>query len=152
MKIHPDFRDLLSEFARAGVRYLIVGGFAVSFHARPRSTKDIDLWVDGAPENLAACARALRAFGAPASLSDAVEKLGPTDVVYFGSPPVRVDVLRTIEGVEFADAWARRVTDEWDGIPVAVISADDLLRNKRAVGRPQDLIDAAAIERARRLR
>lgn len=107
MKLHPDFKDLLAEFGRDAVRYLIVGGYAVAFHGRPRATKDIDLWLAGDAENLARAARALGRFGAPPQIVDLVATLGPADVVYMGSPPVRVDLLRAIDGVDdFEAAWA----------------------------------------------
>ena len=150
MQPHPDFRDLLAEFAREGVRYLLVGGYAVSFHGRPRSTKDIDLWLSGSGENLARAARALERFGAPADIARMVAALGPTDVVFMGAPPVRVDLLRTVDGLEdFEEAYRRRVEARWGEAVVSVIGLDDLIANKRAAGHAQDQIDTEALERVR---
>jgi len=148
--LHPDFRDLLSAFADAGVEYLVIGGYAVSFHTRPRSTKDIDLWIRDSEENLARVLSALDVFGAPESVIEGLERGSSTDIVWFGVPPTRVDILRTIEGLEFDEAYRTRVDTTWDGVPVSVIGREDLIRAKRAAGRPQDLIDVRALERARR--
>jgi len=147
MDLPPDFRDLLEEFARAKVEFVVVGGYAVAFHARPRATKDIDLVLDGAPENLSRAADALAAFGAPASVADATRHLRDDEVVYLGQAPLRIDLLRSIDGVEPAGLFARAVATTWDGIPVKVIARQDLIANKRAMSRPQDVIDAEILER-----
>ena len=146
--LHPDFRELLAELGDAGVRYLIVGGYAVSLHARPRSTKDIDLWIANDAENLARVAGALERFGAPQAIVESVRHLGPDEFVFMGRPPLRVDFLCSLSGVDFDTAFPRKVTMVWDGLEIPVIGAEDLLANKRAAGRPQDLRDARAIERA----
>jgi hypothetical protein len=148
MSLHPDFKDLLSVFAAEGVKYLLVGGYAVSFHCRPRYTKDIDLWIADEPENLARVHRALVLFGAPESVLDALRSLGPEEILYMGSPPVRVDILKQIPGVDFAGAYARRVETTWDETPVTIIGALDLIAAKRAAGRPLDLLDVAALVKA----
>lgn len=145
MRLPLDFADLLTELARFEVEYLIVGGYAVSFHTRPRSTKDLDIWVRGTPSNLERLARALDAFGAPKSVSDAAAQLAPTDVLFFGLPPLRIDVLRSVDGIEFDDAYPNRLEGEVDDVAIRFIGLADLLRNKLATGRPQDLIDADAL-------
>jgi len=147
--LHPDFKDLLAVFAAEKVRYLVVGGYAVSFHARPRTTKDIDLWLDGAPENLARTCGALSRFGAPESIVSSLRSSDSEDIVWFGIAPTRVDLLRRIDGVSFEPAYARRVQAAWDGVPVSVISAEDLIVAKRAAGREQDLRDVRALERSK---
>lgn len=149
MALHPDFRDLLSAFAQEKVEYLLIGGYAVSFHSRPRFTKDIDLWIAGDPENLARVHAALTMFGAPPSVLRDLETLGPDQILYMGKPPVRVDILRAIPGVEFGEVFERRVETEWDGVPVLVIGLDDLVNAKRAAGREQDRLDVIALEKVR---
>lgn len=149
MGLHPDFRDLLSAFGDAEVRYLLVGGYAVSFHGRPRFTRDIDLWVDPAPENLVRVEEALRAFGAPSEVLEALRTASPEDVVWMGAPPVRIDVVKGIPGLGFEEAWPGRVDGMLNDTPVAVIGLDDLIRAKRASGRPQDLLDVEALEAVR---
>lgn len=148
MDLPPDFKDRLEELARAKAEFLVVGGYAVAFHGRPRATKDIDLLLPGGDENLARVASALGAFGAPANVIAAVANMGLEDVVYLGVAPLRIDLLRRIDGVEAAHVFARAVDAEVAGVRFKVIARDDLIANKRAAGRPQDLIDADVLERA----
>ena len=141
MDLHPDLRDLFSALAAASAEYLVVGGYAVAFHGRPRFTKDLDLWIGEEPENLARVLAALRAFGAPAAALAELKGAGPDDIVWMGAAPVRVEIFRTIPGVEFATAWVRRLNATWAGVPVEIIGLDDLLAAKRATAREQDLAD-----------
>ena len=149
MDLPPDFKELLAEFARSGVEAILVGGYAVAYHGRPRATKDIDLVLPGGSANLARAADALARFGAPAVVVEAVRGQALTDVVFMGQPPLRVDFLRSIDGVDQVGLFARAVAGEIDGIPVRVIDLSDLIANKRAVARPQDLLDAEFLERVR---
>ncbi len=150
--MYPDFNELLSILNAHKVRYLIVGGYAVSFHAQPRATKDLDLWVKPERANATALYRALAEFGAP------LDDLKPADFAeagsFFrmGSPPLMVDILPEISGVDFDVAWARRVEtaiDAESGVVVPVISVEDLLAAKLAAGRAQDIADVAAIRKAK---
>ena len=149
MDLPPDFRDLLAEFERAGVSAVVVGGYAVAFHGRPRATKDIDLVVEGSPENLARVASALDAFGAPPNVIALARAMGPEEVVFLGQPPLRIDLLRMIDGVTPEQLFANAVAARVDDVRVHVIGLDDLITNKRAAGRPQDLLDAEFLERVR---
>jgi hypothetical protein len=144
-----DFVDLLEAFGRADVRYLIVGGYAVGYHDRPRTTKDLDILLDPDPENIRRACSALLEFGAQADVAAHLEAAVEDEVVWMGHPPVRVDLLKDAPGVDFAASWARRATTLWNGVSVAVLSRDDLIRSKRASGREQDLIDARNLERAK---
>jgi Nucleotidyl transferase of unknown function (DUF2204) len=150
--MHRDFRELFSILNAEGVKYLVVGGYAVSLHAQPRATKDLDILIKADQDNAAALYRALAKFGAP------LEGLTPGDFAEGGSffrmgtPPVMVDILPSIAGVNFDDAWRRRaveIIDEKTGLTAAFISADDLIASKQAAGRPQDLADVAALRAAR---
>lgn len=147
MDLPPDFKDLLEEFALAGVELLVVGGYAVAFHGRPRATKDIDILLPGGSENLARAARALVAFGAPSNVCQAVATMRDEDVVYLGVAPLRIDLLRRIDGVDANEAFARGVDAEVAGARFRVIALDDLIVNKRAAARPQDLVDVDALVR-----
>ncbi len=139
--INPDFRDLLLAFNAAKVRYLVVGAYAVTFHAQPRFTKDLDIWVEASAENAARVHRALTSFGAPVS-EVTVEDLANQEMVYqIGVPPNRIDILMGVTGLEFHESWPERVESQYGDCPIHVISRHDLIRNKRATGRPQDLID-----------
>lgn len=149
MDLHPDFRDLLAEFVRCEVKFAVLGGYAVAHHAKPRATKDLDLLVSAEDGNLERLAVALTAFGAPAQVVAAARSMGPTDVVFLGVPPVRVDILRTADGVETEAVLERSENVDLGGLQVRVIALADLIANKRAAGRPQDVADVALLERVR---
>lgn len=135
------------------MKFLVIGAYAVGVHGRPRATKDLDVWVEASAENATRILRALRDFGAP--LGDLAE----SDLESVGSgfkmgiPPRRIDVLTEIEGLSFAEAWPNRIdADFGDGVRCPVIGLTDLVTNKRAAGRPQDLADVAVLERILRAR
>jgi hypothetical protein len=141
VQLDPDFRDFVNLFVANEVRFLIVGGYAVAAHGLPRYTGDLDAWVWVSSENASRVVASLEAFGFTGlGLSD--EDFSKRDrVVQLGYPPYRIDILTSIDGVEFEPAWRRRVILELDGISVPFIGRDDLLANKRAAGRPQDIAD-----------
>lgn len=149
MILHPDFRDLLAAFAAGSVRYLVIGGYAVGFHDRPRYTKDIDLWIDSEPANLARCAQALEEFGAPQNVITAIVANDSDTIVWMGVAPQRIDLLTEVPGAEFATAYARRVDATWDDQIVNVVGLDDLIATKRAANRDKDQLDAKHLERVR---
>lgn len=147
--MYPDFKELLSVFNAHNVRYLVVGGYAVSVHAQPRATKDLDILIDPSSENSEALFAALVKFGAPVGGLAARDFVEPGSFFRMGAPPAMVDILSRIKGVEFASAWDRRVVREVeDGLDVPFISREDLLTAKLAAGRPEDLADAAALRAA----
>ena len=152
MHLPPDFKELLEEFARSDVESVLVGGYAVAFHGRPRATKDIDLVLEGSGANLARASAAIHRFGAPENVVQAVAAMKETEVVFMGRAPLRVDLLRTIDGVPAKQLFSRAVLAELDGVTVRVIALDDLITNKRAAARPQDLLDAELLERIRAAR
>ena len=145
--MNEDFLDLLSALCEAGARFLIVGAYAVSFHAEPRATGDLDIWVAPTAENARKVLAALRRFGAP--LHDLTEDdLARPDVVFqIGLPPRRIDVLTSITAVGFDDAWAGRVEVTYGPVRCPVIGREALIRNKRALGRPKDLLDVDLLGR-----
>ena len=149
MDLHPDFRDLLAAFVDSGASFVLVGGYAVAHHARPRATKDLDLLVSGQDENLARVGDALEKFGAPKDVAEAARRQTPTEVVYLGVPPVRIDILRSADGIDTDTVIARAVAVDLDGLVVPVIALADLIANKRASGRKQDIADVALLERVR---
>lgn len=147
MDLHPDFRDLLAEFVRSKVEFVLLGGYAVGIHAKPRATKDLDLLVSGEGDNLERVGAALAAFGAPAMVVEAARRMSQTEIVYLGAPPVRIDILRQADGIDTEAVIARAKSVTVGELTVPVIALDDLITNKRASGRPQDLADAALLER-----
>ncbi|MFI5309278.1 MAG: hypothetical protein ACHQ53_18120 [Polyangiales bacterium] len=150
MALQPDYRDILVAFGDHAVEYLVVGGYAVGFHGQPRFTKDLDLWVRPTPENLSKVRAALVAFGAPQSVLLQLEQATLEDVLWMGVPPVRIDIVKGVPGGDFDRAYPRRVTADWDGVRVDVVGRDDLISLKRESGRPQDLLDADALEHGTR--
>jgi hypothetical protein len=146
MSLFPDLIDLCSAFAAEDVEYLLVGGHAVALHGRPRFTKDADLWVRDTAENLERVGRALARFGAPPGTARALVEAQPEDVVWMGIPPSRIDLLKWVPGGDFAAAWEAREAIRFEGVDVQVVSRAELVRLKRASGRPQDLEDARFLE------
>lgn len=144
--LNRDYREILSAFCGRGVEFLLVGGYALAVHGVVRATGDLDLWIRPTPENARRAWLALEDFGAP--LHDLTEEdLRTSDVVFqIGVVPRRIDVLTGIEGVAFETAWEARVEVTIDGIGIPVLGRDDLIRNKRASGRPQDKADVARLE------
>ena len=149
--MYHDYKDLLSAFHAHGVKYLIVGGYAVIFHAQPRYTKDIDLFIKPDSANANAIYAALAEFGAPLKDIRPQDFTDRSSFFRFGHDPHGFDILPDIPGVDFDAAWERRietVIDPTSGLIATMISADDLLASKLASGRPQDLADADAIRKA----
>lgn len=144
-----DLRELLLAFNDHGVEYLLVGGYAVGIYAEPRATKDLDIFVRPELTNSESAYRALAACGAPLSdVTPADFCNDPDSVFQIGQPPLRIDLMQKIDGVSFEEAWSKKTEAFIDGIQVHVISAEDLIRNKLASGRLQDLADAEAIREA----
>ncbi len=141
-----DFKDLLSAFNAGNVGYLIVGGYAVSLYAQPRATKDLEILISADSENSKAVYLALTKFGAPLEGLTAKDFTEPDNFFRMGTPPVMVDLIPRISGVEFEDAWLRRVNVKIDDtLTVPFISRDDLLAAKVSAGRAQDLADVVAL-------
>ena len=146
--IPDDLKELLRAFNEHAVKYLIVGGYAFGVHAEPRATKDLDIFIRSDEENGKAVFRALTQYGAPlADLTPADFMDGTTFQI--GQPPARIDILQHIDGITFDEAWANRIQGLIDGqIQAVVISRDDLIRNKLATGREQDMLDAKKLRAA----
>lgn len=147
MEISSDFKDLLRALSEAEAEFLIIGAVAVGFHDAPRATADFDVWVGASETNAPKVYRALADFGAPLENLTVAELATPDVVFMIGVPPFRIDVLTTIDGVEFADAWNRRVEGTFDGIRVWFISRNDLITNKESVARDKDLLDVRRLRK-----
>jgi hypothetical protein len=144
--MNPDFVDLLRAFVAADVRFLIVGAYALALYGRPRATGDLDVWIDATPENARRVMRALADFGAPLT-GVAEADFSAEGVVYqIGVPPGRIDVLTTLSGLTFEEAWPGRQRHAFGPIDVDFIGRDAFLRNKRAVGRAKDLGDIEGMD------
>jgi hypothetical protein len=147
MRTNQDFRDLFAALNAAAVEYLVVGGHALAAHGHVRATKDIDVWVRCDALNAARTHSALSAFGAPVGELTIEDLATPGIVFQIGVPPIRIDILTTISGVTFDEAWGARVNSRYDDQPIQVLSREHLIQNKRAAGRLQDLADVERLEK-----
>ena len=150
MSENPDFRDLFSTLNTCRVKYLVVGAHAVMHYAEPRYTKDLDIWIEPSPSNAARAWRALAEFGAPLDGLVIADLSNPTMVYQMGIAPNRIDVMMGLPGAGFSTAWKRRVRSSYGGVPIGILHRADLIRAKKAAGRPQDLLDIAALEHSGR--
>jgi len=145
MEVAKDFEEFFASCNKHGLQYLVVGGYAFALHAHPRYTGDMDVFVRASRENDEALIRALADFGF--ELEDLNWKdFGKEEkIVQLGYPPVRIDIITTVDGVDFDDAWPRRVEANYGNQKVFFISRADLIANKRASGRKQDLLDLESL-------
>ena len=144
--VNQDFRDLFAEFNAREIDFLVVGAYAVAFHGHVRATKDLDVWVRPEADNARRVFRALQAFGAPTGDLTEDDFAHPDVTFQIGVAPIRIDVLSSIDGVEFGEAWANRQESTYGDQRIFVISRSDLIRNKRTAARLQDLADVEALE------
>ena len=144
-KLPRDFKDFLKLLDKHGVEYLLIGGYAVSYYGYPRPTSDMDVWIAMHPDNASRITAAVREFGF--NTPDLNEQLFMErgNIVRMGHPPMRLEILNAIDGVEFKQAFKGRTIDKIDGQVVNLISLKDLKLNKKAAGRPKDLDDLSKL-------
>jgi hypothetical protein len=145
MDVVQDFEDILELFARHRVRYLIVGGLAFIYHAKPRYTKDIDLWIDSDHENVRIANRALEEFGSPSLMT--IDD--PDEILQLGVAPNRIDILRDTIALSFAEAWPRRIESHYGRAPANWIDLDSLITIKTAIDHPRHQEDARVLRAVR---
>lgn len=146
--MNRDFVEMLFALSAAGVDFIIVGAHALAALGIPRGTGDIDIWVRPTSDNASRTLTALQQFGAPLFDLTVDDLTRPDTVFQIGQPPARIDILSGISGVDFTDAWPRRMIVTIEGLDVATLSRQDFIANKRASGRPKDLLDLALLEEA----
>ncbi|MEZ4256470.1 MAG: hypothetical protein R3A78_12305 [Polyangiales bacterium] len=146
-----DFIDIVRCLREATCEFIVVGAYALAANGYPRATQDLDILVSPTPANAASVLRALTAFGAPIDAHGITAKdfETPGNVYQIGLPPIRIDILTSIEGVTFAEAVADHVEGDIGGEPVRFIGREAQIRNKRATGRTKDAADAEALEALR---
>jgi predicted nucleotidyltransferase len=142
VKINSDFRDLLRSLNAAGVKYLVVGGYAVMAHTEPRYTKDLDLWIRPDLDNAQVLLAALAEFGAPIAGVKPEDFTEPEIFFQIGVDPVRVDIMTSVLGLDFEAAWSRKMDVDFGGVQAPVLCREDLLASKIASGRARDRRDA----------
>ena len=139
IQLPPDFKEFLKLLNSSRVEYLVIGGYAVNYYGFSRATGDLDIWIAISADNAQRITEALRRFGFPQA--DAAEFLQPRRIIRMGVPPVRLEILTSISGVEFDTCYSRRLEVELDGIKVNFIRLEDLKRNKQSSGRLKDKLD-----------
>jgi len=137
----PDFKDFLQLLNSHQVEYLLIGGYAVGYHGYPRATGDMDIWIAMHPQNAEKVVAALREFGFDLPELQVEMFLEEKQVIRIGTPPLKIDITTSISGVSFAECYAERIVETFDGIPVNVINLNHLKTNKKASGRLKDLTD-----------
>lgn len=144
IQLPPDFKEFLKLLNSNKVEYLVVGGYAVNYYGYPRATADLDIWIAIHPDNSRRLTDVVQQFGFASVESTTF--LEPRKVIRMGVPPVRLEILTSISGVEFQECYGRRVETDWDGVRVPLIGLPDLKRNKRAAGRLKDRLDLEQLE------
>jgi hypothetical protein len=146
MSANQDFKDLFALFNKERVEYLVVGAHAVIFYSEPRYTKDLDVWINSSHENALKVMAALSEFGAPLNGVSVNDFSNPEMVFQIGIAPNRIDILMGIAGVDFNIAVQRKTISSYDGVEIPIISKQDLIASKKALGRPQDKLDVDRLE------
>ena len=144
MKVHRDFKGFISLMHANGVDFVIVGSFALSFHGHPRATGDMDIWVRKSPENASKILKVLDEFGF-GSLGVTGDDFLDDKVIQLGQPPVRIDLMTEMDGLNPDEIWAGRVAGRFGDMPVFYLGRDAFIRNKRSLGRHKDLADLEAL-------
>lgn len=147
MRIEKDFKEFIELLNKNKAKYLVVGGFAFAYHAKPRFTKDIDVFVELSEENSIRIVDTLSQFGFGKMDLDKNAFLEPNQIIQFGNSPMRIDIITSISGIDFKIAWENRVEGKYGDIPCFFISRDDLIKNKKASARRQDLADVSVLEK-----
>lgn len=141
-KIDQDFKEFIALLNANGVDYLVIGGYAVNFHGYPRYTKDIDFWIWMTDENIAKLLKTIKDFGFGSLGLDKTDFSDAENIIQLGHEPHRIDLLLSVDGVDFADCFERKSLKMMEDLPVYFLSIDDLILAKKTAGRLQDLADA----------
>ena len=139
--LNQDFKEFIQSLNDNHVRYLVIGGYAVALHGHPRYTRDMDVWIEMSPDNAAKMVKALEQFGFGSLKLQAADFLAPGQIIQLGQPPNRIDIITAATGVDFQICYASRVQVVVDDVTVSFIDLENLKKNKKAVGRLQDLAD-----------
>ncbi|MFK7936091.1 MAG: nucleotidyltransferase [Saprospiraceae bacterium] len=141
-----DFREFIGLLNENGVKYLVIGGYAVAYHGYPRYTKDIDFWIWGDPENARKITETIQKFGF-ASLGIKVDDfLTPENVIQLGYPPARIDLLTALKDLNFETCYEKRVVEKFDDLEINFIDLESLIKSKLSAGRPQDKVDVQKLK------
>ena len=145
MQIQKDFRDLLELFNENNVKYIVVGGYALAYHGVPRYTGDIDLWTATSVENAQNILQALKQFGFGSTKLTIDDLTGDNQIVQLGYPPVRIDIITSVDGLDWERAFYNSIETSYGDVTIRLISLSDFIKNKKASGRHKDLADLEAL-------
>ena len=147
MRVEKDFKEFIGLLNKNKVHYLIIGGFAFSFHAEPRFTKDIDIFIEMSSENAKKMIKTLEDFGFKNTKLKTTDFLVADQIIQLGNSPLRIDIVTSIDGIDFSSAWGNRITGKYGDITANYISKPDLIKNKKASGRAQDIADIEKLQK-----
>ena len=145
--LNNHYKDMLQTLSDHEVEYLVVGAVALAAHGIPRATADIDIWINATSKNAERVYHALAAFGAPLGDLTRDDLTIPGIFFQIGVPPLRIDILTGVSGVTFQEAWLEKITVDFDGVPMPVLSKRLMVQNKQASGRDKDLLDVKQLEK-----
>jgi len=150
MILDQDFEDFVALLNKHDVIYMVVGGYALAFHGKPRHTGDLDIWIEATAENAQKLVNVIAAFGMSSLGLTQHDFLENGVVTQIGYPPLRIDILNEIDGVSFIEAFPNKLIIDVDGLPVNYIGLDDLIRNKQATGRQRDVSDVSELNKIKK--
>jgi hypothetical protein len=146
--MNPDFLDIIRALLDAETRFIVVGAYALNIYIDPRATGDLDIWIEATPENARKVMRALKEFGAPLSDVSESDFARPGVTFQIGIAPRRIDLLTELSGIEFQEAWNDHSMFPFGPFTIPFLSKAALIKNKRATGRPKDLLDLEELDKA----
>jgi predicted nucleotidyltransferase len=150
MTLSKDFTDFVVLLNKYKVNYMVIGGYALAFHGRPRHTGDLDIWIDLSDENAQKMIDVVDDFGMSSLGLEKTDFLQKGGITQIGYPPLRIDILNEIDGVDFEEAYMNKLIIDIDGLPVNYIGLDDLIKNKQVSGRKQDISDVNALSKIKK--
>jgi len=150
MVLDSNFKEFILSLNANGVKYLVVGGFAVAYHGYPRYTKDIDFWIWASPENASRMLQTIRDFGFGTLGLTEADFLNPANIVQIGNEPNRIDLILGLEGMDFEECFQLRQEVVFEGVPIHFIDLDNLIKSKRMAGRRKDLLDVDELKKQKK--
>ena len=150
MTLEKDFEDFVALLNKHQVNYMIVGGYALAFHGKPRHTGDLDIWIDISEDNAEKMTAVIADFGMKSLGITSDDFLQKGIITQIGHPPLRIDILNEIDGVYFQDAYINKLIIDVDGLIINYIGLDDLIKNKQSSGRSQDLTDVKTLKKIKK--
>ena len=147
MILAQDFEEFVALLNKHGVQYMVVGGYALAFHGKPRHTGDLDIWIGISKKNADKMLDVLKEFGLSAQGFTKDDFLKEGYITQIGYPPLRIDILNSIDGVDFKDAYKNKKEVDLDGLTITYIGLQDFIKNKEASGRSQDINDIASLQK-----